>query len=109
MDNNMLNNDNLSLEHIMPKKWRNHWNNPKVTDEAMRDHKLLTLGNLTVVKGKLNSSMRDAAWVKKQKALQQFSTFKITTDYINTTIWDENNITNRATDLLTYAKGIWKP
>ena len=24
-------------------------------------------------------------------------------------IWDENNITNRATDLLTYAKGIWKP
>lgn len=109
MDNNMLNNDNLSLEHIMPKKWRNHWNNPKVIDEATRDHKLLTLGNLTVVKGQLNSSMRDAAWDKKQKALQQFSTFKITTDYTNTTTWDETNITNRATDLLTYAKAIWKP
>jgi len=108
MDNNMLNNDNLSLEHIMPKKWRNHWNNPKIADEATRDHKLLTLGNLTVVKGKLNSSMRDAAWSKKQKALQQFSTFKITTDYINTTTWEETNIETRATDLLTFAKGIWK-
>jgi len=109
MDNNMLNNDNLSLEHIMPKKWRNHWNNPKVIDEATRDHKLLTLGNLTVVKGQLNSSMRDAAWDKKQKSLQQYSTFKITTDYTNTTTWDETNITNRASDLLTYAKAIWKP
>jgi len=108
MDNNMLNNDNLSLEHIMPKKWRNHWNNPQVADEATRDHKLLTLGNLTVVKGQLNSSMRDAAWDKKQKALQQFSTFKITTDYTNAATWDETNITNRATDLLTYAKAVWK-
>ncbi len=109
MDNNMLNNDNLSLEHIMPKKWRNHWNNPKIIDEATRDHKLLTLGNLTVVKGKLNSSMRDSAWDKKQKALQQFSTFKITTDFIGAANWDENSITSRAIDLLTYAIGIWKP
>jgi uncharacterized protein with ParB-like and HNH nuclease domain len=109
MDNNMLNNDNLSLEHIMPKKWRNHWNNPKVTDEATRDHLLLTFGNLTVVKGKLNSSMRDGAWSKKQKALQQFSTFKITTEFINTSTWDEANITSRAIDLQTYAKAIWKP
>ena len=108
MDNNMLNNDNLSLEHIMPKKWRNHWNNPKVTDEATRDHKLLTLGNLTVVKGRLNSSMRDAAWNKKQKALHQYSTFKITSDYLNIALWDETSISNRAGDLLTYAKAIWK-
>ncbi|MCL9805879.1 DUF262 domain-containing HNH endonuclease family protein [Flavobacterium amniphilum] len=109
MDNNMLNNDNLSLEHIMPKKWRNHWNTPKVTDDTIRDHKLLTLGNLTVVKGKLNSSMRDAAWAKKQKALQQFSTFKITTDYVNTSTWSESSINNRTADLLTYSKEIWKP
>jgi uncharacterized protein with ParB-like and HNH nuclease domain len=108
MDNNMLNNNNLSLEHILPKKWRNHWNNPKVTDEATRDHKLLTLGNLTVVKGKLNSSMRDGAWGKKQKALKQYSIFKITTDYINTTTWNETNISNRANDLLKYAQAIWK-
>lgn len=108
MDNNMLNNDNLSLEHIMPKKWRNHWNSPKVLDELTRDHKLLTLGNLTVVKGKLNSSMRDASWNKKQKALKEFSTFKITTDYINTESWTEINIDNRAVDLLTLAQAIWK-
>ena len=61
----------------MPKKWRNHWNNPKVIDEATRDHKLLTLGNLTVVKGQLYSSMRDAAWDKKQKSLQNIALSKL--------------------------------
>lgn len=108
MDSHQLNNDNLSLEHIMPKKWRNHWNSPKVQDEPTRDHKLLTLGNLTVVKGKLNSSMRDAAWTKKQKALKEFSTFKVTADYINTPEWNEDAIINRANDLVTYSKAIWK-
>jgi uncharacterized protein with ParB-like and HNH nuclease domain len=108
MDNNTLNNDNLSLEHIMPKKWRNHWNSPKIADETTRDHILLTLGNLTVVKGQLNSSMRDAAWNKKQKSLQQYSTFKITTDYILTPHWKEDNIISRGTDLFNLAKQIWK-
>jgi uncharacterized protein with ParB-like and HNH nuclease domain len=108
MDNSTLNNDNLSLEHIMPKKWRNFWNKPKVTDENLRDHKLLTFGNLTVVKGKLNSSMRDSAWDKKQKVLQQFSIFKITTDYLKSSLWNEYTILQRATDLLTYSKEIWK-
>ena len=79
-----------------------------ITDENLRDHKLLTLGNLTVVKGKLNSSMRDSSWDKKQKVLQQFSIFKITTDYLSTSAWNEYTILTRATDLLTYAKEIWK-
>jgi uncharacterized protein with ParB-like and HNH nuclease domain len=107
-DNHQLNNDNLSLEHIMPKKWRNHWNNLKIKDEANRDHKLLTLGNLTVVKGKLNSAMRDAAWIKKQKALTQHSTFKITSDYVSSPEWNEDTIVNRANDLVNYSKEIWK-
>jgi uncharacterized protein with ParB-like and HNH nuclease domain len=108
MDNNQLNNDNLSVEHMMPKKWRNYWNTPKVSDESKRDHKLLTLGNLTLVKGRLNSSMRDAAWAKKQKALHQFSTFKITAEYIKNSLWDENLIDTRAADLITCSKRIWK-
>ena len=108
MDNNRLNNESLSLEHIMPKKWRNYWNNPKVSDESFRDHKLLTLGNLTVVKGRLNSSMRDAAWTKKRPALKEFSIFKITSDYIDSDDWNETNITDRGESLLVYAKDIWK-
>lgn len=108
MDNNYLNNDNLSLEHIMPKKWRNHWNTPTVTDDTNRDHKLLTIGNLTVVKGKLNSRMRDSSWDKKKVELKQCSIFKITSDYVNILSWDEVSISKRANDLLTYAKEIWK-
>lgn len=108
MDSHSLNNNSLSLEHIMPKKWRNHWNNPKTKDEANRDHKLLTLGNLTVIKGRFNSSMRDKAWTNKQKALNDFSTFKITRDYISSPTWDESTIANRANDLATYGKAIWQ-
>lgn len=52
--------------------------------------------------------MRDSSWDKKQKVLQQFSIFKITTDYLSTSAWNEYTISTRATDLLTYAKEIWK-
>src|SRR5690606_39267045 len=88
VDNPKLSLDGFSVEHIMPKKWRNNWHNlPEETKEDYRDYKLLTLGNLTLVKGKLNSSMRDSSWSKKKEALLKFSTLRQTTDYINSEVW----------------------
>ncbi len=58
-----------SLEHVMPKKWRNNWGGNELTDEQKkeRDDILLTLGNLTLITKKLNSSIRDSDWQKKKK------------------------------------------
>lgn len=106
-DKQTLNNSGLSVEHIMPKKWRNNWDLPKGMKEETRDSMLLTLGNLTLVKGRLNSSMRDSAWKEKKKSLKQFSSLRITLDYLENKDWDESVISDRADDLYTAAQSIW--
>ncbi|WP_317956461.1 HNH endonuclease family protein [Paenibacillus chitinolyticus] len=54
-------------EHMMPKKWRNHWafNGDKAAAD-FRDLKLLTLGNLTIITQALNASIRDSDWATKK-------------------------------------------
>lgn len=108
-DNPKLNINGFSVEHVMPKKWRNNWNHlPENITEQIRDFKLLTLGNLTLVKGRLNSSMRDSGWNKKKSALQKYSTLRQTTDYLSTDEWNETIIEKRANDLYNIALQIWK-
>lgn len=108
-DNPKLNLGGFSVEHMMPKKWRNHWHNlPDGGDEQLRDYKLLTLGNLTMVKGKLNSAMRDANWDKKKEALRHYSTLRQTTDYLGKEDWNETEMTTRAETLYHAAAQIWK-
>lgn len=107
-DNTKLSNYGFSLEHIMPKKWKNNWSLSRGYNEDYRNQKLLTLGNLTLVKGKLNSSMRDSNWKRKKEALRQYSTLRITTDYIYCSTWDEKIIEKRANDLSVIALKIWQ-
>jgi uncharacterized protein with ParB-like and HNH nuclease domain len=108
-DNPKLNLNGFSVEHIMPKNWKKNWPNlPEETDEVARNYKLLTMGNLTLVKGKLNSAMRDSSWEKKKEALRKFSTLRQTTDYINKEDWSEAEMTTRAETLFQAALQIWK-
>jgi uncharacterized protein with ParB-like and HNH nuclease domain len=109
-DNARLSKSGLSVEHMMPKNWRKHWKLPvgsTKTDAEQRDSKLLTLGNLTIIKGKLNSSLRDSAWAKKQKGLQPYSSLRITTDYLLKAEWNEAEIASRAENLFKDALAIW--
>ncbi len=108
-DNSKLNFGGFSVEHMMPKKWRNKWTNlPEDANKSLRDYKLLTLGNLTLVKGKLNSSMRDSSWANKKEALRKFSTLRQTTDYTIKEDWNELEIDARAETLYKAAIQIWK-
>lgn len=68
--------DRYSLEHMMPKKWENHWDKDRnFTDEERqsRNNKLLTLGNLAIITSSLNSSIRDSAWDKKKNGTDKHS------------------------------------
>ena len=105
-----LSSSSYSVEHMMPQKWETNWKKPGISDvdKILRYKKLKTLGNLTLVTKSLNSSMKNAAWVNKKKALKDFSHLKITTDYIDNVDWDENNIENRSEDLASIALKIWK-
>lgn len=104
-----------SVEHVMPKKWRNHWTNLGSRDAGERDQGLLNLGNLTLLTSSLNSSIRDAAWnIKKsgrngKKGLEEYSTgIKTFQLYLKEADWNEETIFRRGEQLSKYAVDIWK-
>ncbi|MFV8373186.1 DUF262 domain-containing protein [Flavobacterium sp. LB2P74] len=99
----------FSVEHMMPKQWKQNWNGVSTSEEINhRNFKLLTLGNLTIITKNLNSKLRNSAWLNKKTILNQFSTLPITTKYTSLTDWNEVSIEDRATDLSLTALTIWK-
>lgn len=108
-DLTVLSSQAFSVEHMMPKQWKQNWNNVSSTDEINhRNFKLLTLGNLTIITKNLNSKLRNSAWLNKRAILNEFSTLPITTKYTSFDNWNEINIEDRAKDLSSIAITIWK-
>ncbi|MGI5851224.1 MAG: DUF262 domain-containing protein [Caldicoprobacterales bacterium] len=104
-----------SLEHIMPKKWRNHWSfsGDKAAGDA-RDRILLTLGNLTIITQSLNASIRDADWPTKKAGqgdrggLQAYAEgIETLSPYLEEDVWDESTIRQRANFLCNKALETW--
>ena len=108
-----------SLEHIMPKKWRNHWEISETfteMDKNNRDRLILTLGNLTIITKKLNSSISDSSWSNKKigkgnkKGLNEYANgIEIFSKYLENEIWDESIINKRGNELYEYCiNSVWK-
>ena len=109
--------NSYSLEHLMPKKWRNNWQPCDTEEDARkRDSTLLTLGNLAIITQSLNASIRDAAWdVKKagkgtNKPGLNLCAGGLSTlhDALGKTEWNEAEIMDRAGWLTEQAVTIWK-
>lgn len=108
--------NSYSLEHLMPKKWRNRWPSCETEELAnKRDYILLTLGNLAIITQSLNASIRDAEWsVKKdgkghkKPGLKLCASGLVTLyDALEKDEWSELEISGRATWLFEQAKNIW--
>ena len=54
----------LGIEHVMPRKWQTNWalDNPG-QDEAGREALVHTIGNLTLLTGRLNSKISNGPWL----------------------------------------------
>lgn len=109
-DSKTLSFESFSVEHIMPKKWEQNWNEDNLNALAKfeRNKKLLTLGNLTLITKNLNSKLRNQAWKDKRITLQEYSSLKITTRFLDKEEWNENTIEERANLLCEKALKIWK-
>ena len=107
--------EKYSLEHLMPKKWRNHWGELATEElERVRDTKLLTLGNLAVITQALNASVRDSDWLTKKKGkkdnpgLDSCASGLITMENVlSESDWTEAKIDDRAKWLYEKAKALW--
>jgi hypothetical protein len=104
-----------SLEHLMPKKWENHWE--KLSSQADIDNRnrtLLTLGNLTIITQSLNSAIRDADWTTKKSGkdnnglIAYSASLETMNRYLILEKWDEQIIADRAYFLFEKAKEVWK-
>ncbi|MFV5361142.1 DUF262 domain-containing HNH endonuclease family protein [Acinetobacter oleivorans] len=108
VDNHVLSLDGFSLEHLMPKKWQNNWDIPESKELIdQNNYKLLTLGNLALIKGTLNSKLRDAAWSSKRKDLDTYSTLKRTRECLDKEVWDVKQIDERSHNLFEATIKIW--
>lgn len=112
----LLGMNKYSLEHLMPKKWENHWDKLSTQEEKIkRNRKLLTLGNLTIITQALNSTIRDANWIIKRngkadkKGLNTYSAgLETMNHYLTFNEWNEKSIEERADFLYQKALEIWK-
>jgi hypothetical protein len=91
--------DDLTVEHLMPQLWQQHWPLRSVDEvgrarETRRRRELLhTLGNLTLTTNRLNASLSNGPWVAKRRAILESSALNLNRHLPE--IWDEDTIVER--------------
>ena len=100
----------LTLEHIMPQKWEDHWplSDPgDMETEMAREDALHRMGNLTVLTRKLNSEVSHSPWVTKRAHFNEHSVLLINNALASLEDWDEKSIEKRGTYLSQKFCDIW--
>ena len=104
-----------TLEHMMPKKWRNKWGALDEEAATRRDRKLLTLGNLAIITHSLNASIRDADWTTKKQGKGYKDGLALCAAGLATMAgalekesWGEGDIADRAEWLANKALEVWR-
>ncbi|MDE2746386.1 MAG: DUF262 domain-containing protein [Chloroflexota bacterium] len=107
--------NNIQIEHVMPRKWQKHWpltgqmGEGFTSEEEYRDYVLNCLGNLTLITGKLNSSVSNGPWKRKRKALDRHSVLFLNKDVLDQgkDSWSVDDIEERSERLAKLALEIW--
>jgi len=103
----------LTIEHIMPQAWRDHWPLQDGSPEEAageRDRVIQTIGNLTLVNEKLNPALSNAPWPSKREELAKHSVLHLNKDLLETApaAWDETSIRKRSRRLAGLAAEVWR-
>jgi|SRR5829696_3141111 len=105
---------NLTIEHIMPQGWREHWPPPAGATANMRDRAIQTIGNLTLINDRLNPHQSNRPWIDaanptggKRKALNDHTVLFLHKAVCQSEEWDENRIEQRSKDLFALALKVW--
>ena len=98
-----------AIEHVMPRSWQAHWPLPKSINELQRDKEIHSLGNLTLLSTKLNSSVSNSAWSEKKKSINEHDLLQLNKRVLRTgeTEWTDADIKNRTLELIEIIIKIW--
>lgn len=106
----------LTIEHIMPQTWEDHWPLTSTStldqlerqeSEDVRNTKIHTFGNLTLVTGSLNPSLSNSGWETKRPEILKFSKLNLTRYFHDKLTWSEAEIDERGKALFEKALEIW--
>jgi hypothetical protein len=101
-----------AIEHVMPRKWQRHWPLFENSGEADRERRLHTLGNLTLLTGKLNSKVSNGPWIgqdSKKAGLESHDVLFLNRDLLKNAgeQWSEGEISKRTRRLADMLISIW--
>jgi hypothetical protein len=116
----------LTIEHILPSNWIEHWplpdgnigmtslelwdadaSNLRVIATRKRNASLQTFGNLTVLTQSLNSSVSNSSWEVKKAEIMRHSLLPINQQLQDWDGWDESSIATRGNALFERALNLW--
>ncbi|MGE3495038.1 MAG: DUF262 domain-containing protein [Gemmatimonadales bacterium] len=100
------------IEHVMPRKWSTNWPLPEGTTESEREALLHTIGNLTLLTGRLNAKVSNGAWLGdggKRDGVNQHDVLLLNRELVKQAgdTWDENQIRDRTKALTEVILQIW--
>ena len=102
---------NLTIEHLMPLSWEANWPLPDGAGEEpgreYRNRIVHTIGNLTLVSQKLNSSLSNAPWERKLEALLEHSVMSLNSELRNQSHWNEDTIRDRSRRMAMLISECW--
>jgi hypothetical protein len=98
---------NLTIEHVMPQTWAEHWAGDGSVDADQREAHVHLLGNLTLTSGPLNSSLSNAAWGIKRPALVDHSLLLLNREVASEEVWNESVIDARGRQLALVICSLW--
>jgi hypothetical protein len=100
-----------AIEHVMPRKWLAHWPLQDGT-EVDRDRIIHTIGNLTLLTGKLNSKVSNGPWSgsnSKRQGLEAHDVLLLNRELLKTAgdNWTDKSISARTQELANIILKIW--
>jgi hypothetical protein len=116
---------NLTVEHVMPQAWREYWGSDIDGDDSAgvrRDQLVHSLGNLTLVNGRLNPTLSNRPWTDqdttarglngqgKRDYLLRHSQLKLNATLVadHEAVWAEQDILDRSAELVDRIAAIWR-
>lgn len=104
--------DSYVIEHVMPQAWSRHWPLTSGFTEQERDQRIHTIGNLTLLTKKLNSTVSNGPWKgERGKAahLQEKDILLLNSTLlaISADDWDEYKIDKRTQSMIDDIIAIW--
>jgi hypothetical protein len=103
----------MAIEHVLPRAWQRHWrSDQEVIDDAEREELLHTLGNLTLLTTRLNSTVSNSAWLGekgKRQALAAHDVLILNRDLLALAgeSWDHRKLRERTARLTASILTIW--